>query len=102
MWLVSLTARIAGELKTETVKVKSNRVEKLFENDRYQWGRLEKAMQSGSLVKISIDYKPGLHGTPRIEKDEFDGLFYLTIDRVRVGHGYIERADAWSSQEAYR
>lgn len=98
MWIVKLTVQPhrAAEPTEHEVRIASNRVGDLFVNSEYRWDVLERLMANGTLLRIDIDFKPSLNGVKRIEKTD-RGLYYLTIDRVRVGREYRERKDAWAS-----
>lgn len=97
MWIVTLTVQphMEAEPSDHEVKIYSNRVEDLFSNEHFRWKVLQRLMDNGTLLRIAIDFKPSLNGVKRIEKDD-RGLYYLTIDRVRVSRAYTERGDAWA------
>ena len=95
MWYVRLTARTRQGEVSETLRLPSDRLLGLADHTRFNWDRLFRAMETGALKKIEIDYRP-TPGVKRIKK--INGLFYLEIDRLIVGKGYESRQDAWEQE----
>lgn len=97
MWTVTVCAEQNGEMKEHTVRVPGNSVEELLDGEVLRWKVLDRLMERGILKRVKIDYKPSLYGVKRIRK--IGGLYYLTVDNVVAGKGYVERGDAWASGE---